>query len=149
MTDYLSNGPQKTMHKKFLSCIIIVVSFMLSGSLGAETAGKVQVTTEQQQGQTVSLKVGEKWVLEIRNPGSGGYSQVTPVYDQAILKLAATEKIPRETTPKPLMGDFGKLRFSWEALKAGETEVLIRISRPWEKDVAPLEFTKNRVVVAE
>ncbi len=149
MTDSLRNAPKKTMRKRFFLCIIILVSFILSGSLGAETAGKVQVTTEHQQGQTVSLKVGEKWVLEIRNPASGGYSQVTPVYDQSILKLAATEKLPRETTPKPLMGDFGKLRFSWEALKAGETEVVIRISRPWEKDVAPLEYTKNRVVVTD
>jgi predicted secreted protein len=103
--------------------------------------------TEEDTGKSVSLKVGDRLVLDLRNPASGGYTKISPRYDEQILKLAATREVPPESDPRQRLGDFGRLRLEFEAVGVGQTQLVIHISREWEKDKKPLEYTHNRVTV--
>ncbi len=112
-------------------------------------AGPAALTlTEADSGRTVTLKVGETLVLNLRNPGSGGYNVLPPVYDGEILALLSRKDIPPEKRPQPLMGDFGRIEFTWEARQPGATEVTVNIARPWEQTKPPEQFVKIRVRVS-
>ncbi|MFI5330906.1 MAG: protease inhibitor I42 family protein [Desulfobaccales bacterium] len=101
--------------------------------------------TEKDSGRTVTLKVGETLVLNLRNPGSGGYNVLPPVYDDEVLTLRSRRDLP-PTQPRP--GDFGRIEFVWQARQAGDTEVTVNIARPWEKHKSPEQFMKIRVRVS-
>ena len=100
--------------------------------------------TEKDSGRLVTLKVGETLLLNLRNPGSGGYSVLPPVYDGGILTLRSRRDLP-PTQSRP--GDFGRIEMVWQARQAGDTEVTVNIARPWEKHKSPEQFLKIRVRV--
>ena len=109
-------------------------------------AGPAALTlTEKDSGRTVTLKVGENLLLNLRNPGSGGYQVLPPVYDGEILTLLSRRDLP-PTQSRP--GDFGRIELVWQARQAGDTEVTVNIARPWEKHKSPEQFLKIRVRVS-
>ena len=110
-------------------------------------AGPVAHTlTEKDSGRTVTMKVGETLVLDLRNPASGGYNVLPPAFDDKIL----TFMYRRDLAPqKALPGDFGRLEFAWQGRQAGDTEVTVNIARPWEKTTPPERFMKIRVRVED
>ena len=114
-----------------------------------QAAPAVQTLTEKDSGETVTLTVGDKLRLNLRNPASGGYTVLTPAYDANILKLSYRRDFPPEKRPQPRLGDFGRIEFVWEARQPGETEVTVNIARPWEKSKPPEQFVKIRVVVVK
>lgn len=113
------------------------------------SAAATHSLTEKDSGRTVTLKVGDRLRLNLRNPGSGGYAVLPPLYDHQVLTLLSREDIPPEKRPQPLMGDFGRIEFTWEARQPGATAVSVPIARPWEKDKPPEFFVKIQVVVAQ
>jgi inhibitor of cysteine peptidase len=100
--------------------------------------------TEKDSGRLVTLKVGETLVLNLRNPGSGGYQVLPPVYDGKVLTLLSRRDLP-PTQSRP--GDFGRIELAWQARQAGDTEVTVNIARPWEKHKSPEQFLKIRARV--
>ncbi len=101
--------------------------------------------TEKDSGRTATLKVGDKLLLNLRNPGSGGYQVLPPVYDGKILTLLSRRDLsPTKSRP----GDFGRMEFVWQARQEGDTEVTVNIARPWEKNKSPEQFMKIRVRVS-
>ena len=109
-----------------------------------QAAPAVLTLTEKDSGQTVTLKVGETLVLNLRNPASGGYNLLPPAFNDKIL----TFMYRRDLAPqKALPGDFGRLEFAWQARQAGDTEVTVKIARPWETHKPPEQFMKIRVRV--
>jgi predicted secreted protein len=127
-------------------------SLILAGLLAALIWGAAQaapglvILHEKDRGRAVTQQVGQKLLLYLRNPASGGYSATPPVFDAAVLKLASQKKISPEPRKPPLAGDFGQLFYEWEAVGRGETEISINIYRPWEKK-APEEFWRVKVRV--
>ena len=91
------------------------------------------------------MKVGETLLLNLRNPGSGGYNVLPPVYDGEILTLLSRRDLP-PTQSRP--GDFGRIELVWQARQPGEAEVTVNIARPWEKHTPPEHFMKIRVRVS-
>jgi hypothetical protein len=85
-------------------------------------------------------------LLYLRNPASGGYNTNPPIFNAAILELAAQKKLPPNTRKLPLAGDFGQLCYEWQAKARGETDIIINIHRPWEKK-PPEEFWRVKVRV--
>jgi predicted secreted protein len=104
--------------------------------------------TEKDSGRTVTLKVGDRLRLNLRNPGDGGYSVLPPRYSDKVLTLLSREDLPPVKRPQPLMGDFGRIVFTWQARQPGSTAVTVNIARPWEKNKAPQKFVQIKVVVA-
>ena len=81
-----------------------------------------------------ALDVGQTLVLDVRNPGSGGYQFAGTAFDPSILRLELNTLTPPEQIRA---GDFGRARFEFLALAPGRTDVVIKIHRPFEKDVPP------------
>lgn len=127
--------------------LLLIAPLFLVGMAWSEAPPSAQTLTEKDTGKSLALKVGDRLVLDLRNPASGGYTNILPLYDVQILKLVATREIPPQPGPTPRFGDFGRIRLEFEAVGVGETEVVVQISRKWEKDKKPLEYTKNRVTV--
>lgn len=127
-------------------------SFILAGLLAALSvtaapgASAPVMLQEKDRGRTVTLKVGQKLVLNLRNPASGGYNTNPPIFDAAILRLGPQKKLPPEPRETPLAGDFGQLYYEWEAVAPGATAIIINIYRPWEKK-SPEEFWRVKVKV--
>jgi predicted secreted protein len=132
----------------------VLVIFLLAASvLTAGAGGKMDpsgpVITETYQGGPLAAKVGEIITLNLRNPGSGGYSIVTPVYDARVLKLISEKHVPAQRGPVARAGDFGRIVYEFQAIGAGETELAIKIARPWEKQQPPKEFLRVTIKVTQ
>ncbi len=129
-------------------CASFILAVLLAAwTLTANSASPGPVILhEQDRGRAVSLKVGEKLLLYLRNPASGGYNTNPPLFDPAVLELASQKKLPPEPQEPSRAGDFGQLYYEWEALGRGETDITINIFRPWEKK-PPEEFWRVKVRV--
>lgn len=122
----------------------VAVALILPGSPIQAASSNTLTLTEKDSGRTVTLKVGEKLLLNLRNPGSGGYNVLPPAFDAEILAFLHRRDIP---PTQSMPGNFGRIEFAWEARKPGDTEVAVNIARPWEKDKPPEQFVKIRVRV--
>lgn len=131
-----------------LSCLL-VPALLLPGPPVQAAPSATYTLTEKDSGRTVTLQVGDKLLLNLRNPASGGYTVLAPAYDAKILTLLSRQDIPPEKRPTPLLGDFGRLEFIWEAKEPGETAVTVNIARPWEKGKPPEQFVQLRVQVTK
>jgi predicted secreted protein len=130
--------------------LVLFITPVFWGNMGESGDGPVVRTlTEKDTGKSVSLKVGDTLALDLRNPASGGYTDVRPYYNRQILQLEATRNIPPDSGPMRRMGDFGRLRLEFKAVRPGATDLVVQISRPWEQDKGPLEYTRNRVTVSQ
>jgi predicted secreted protein len=89
------------------------------------------IITNKENGRNFKVKVGQKLTVNLRDPGGGGYNFLTPEYDQSILKMVGERHLPR--TEPPRMGDFGRKVYEFQAVKDGQTNLVIPIKRPWEK----------------
>ncbi len=127
----------------------LVMALLLAAPPVLAAAPATYTLTEKDSGRMVPLKVGDKLLLNLRNPASGGYTVLPPVYDAKILTLLSRQDLPPEKRPMPLLGDFGRLEFTWEAREPGETEVTVNIARPWEKTKPPEQFVRIRVRVGK
>lgn len=106
-----------------------------------------QMITEADAGRTIAVQRGEKFALKIRNPASGGYDIVTPIYDPGILKLASRKAIPPEPAPFPKLGDFGEIVFEFDTVGIGATDLAIQIARRGEVKKPSEEYLKVKVKV--
>jgi predicted secreted protein len=75
--------------------------------------------------------VGQKITVNLRHPGSGGYNFLSPEYDHSVLKMLEERRLPA-SDPRRL-GDFGRMVFEFQAIKPGQTALVIPSKRPWEK----------------
>jgi len=132
---------------KTARAFVLLAILLATGSVAANSAGLGPVILqEKDRGRTVTLQEGQKLLLYLRNPASGGYNTNPPIFAAAVLKLASQDKIPPEPRKPPRAGDFGQLYYEWEAVARGETDIVINIFRPWEKK-APEEFWRVKVRV--
>jgi len=127
--------------------ILALLIFILAAwTLTAAAAGpEPQILQEKDRGRTVDLQVGQKLILYLRNPASGGYDTNPPIFHTAILELTDQKKLFRNSQ-KPLVGDFGQLYYEWQAKAKGQTDIIINIHRPWEKK-PPEKFWRVKVRV--
>jgi len=126
---------------------LLLAVLLAAGTFPARSAAPGPVTLqENDRGKTITLQVGQKLLLYLRNPGSGGYNTNPPIFNAAILELRSQEKLPPAPQEPQRLGDFGQFYYEWEARKKGETEIIINIHRPWEKK-APEEYWRVKVKV--
>jgi len=124
-----------------------LLAILLAAGTTANSIGPGPVTLqEKDRGGAINLQVGQKLILYLRNPASGGYNTNPPIFNAAILELAAQRKLPPDRQRPPRTGDYGQLYYEWQAKARGATDIIINIYRPWEKK-PPEEFWRVKVRV--
>ncbi len=114
-----------------LACLLTACSQGTGrGPLWEPTTYKLDMTSTPSTTQSVTMEIGDYLVLEIRDPGDGGYTVDSPVFDKNLLKLSGFRHVP--PARQAVFGDFGRFIYSFEALTPGATDVRFTISRPWE-----------------
>lgn len=122
------------MSPKGLSRWLAVLAGLLLSAcslLGGPSPSVLRLDGEQRG--SASLDPGQTLVLDLRNPGAGGYQFAGASFDPAVLRLESNILSPGEDRA----GDFGRACFEFLALAPGRTELVIKIHRPFEKDVPP------------
>jgi len=90
------------------------------------------VITDRDNGRAFTVTVGQKITVDLRHPGGGGYNFLIPEQDQTVLKMVGEHRLPRSEPGR--LGDFGRMVYEFQAVKEGQTSLVIPIKRPWEKD---------------
>jgi predicted secreted protein len=90
------------------------------------------VITNKDNGRAFRVKVGQKIIVNLRDPGGGGYNFLIPEHDKDVLKRLGERHIPW-SEPRRL-GDFGRMVYEFQAQKEGQTVLVIPIKRSWEKE---------------
>ena len=120
----ISSTPTKAL---VLGALTVVLIWLLA----VQVAARDLVITNKDKGRTFKVNVGEKITVNLRDPGGGGYNILTPAYDPTVLQMLGERHIPRANPSR--MGDFGRRVYEFQALKEGETTLIVPIKRPWEK----------------
>lgn len=76
----------------------------------------------------VSVKVGERFSIDVDVNGTAGYQLSQPKFDQSALKLVDAKSLP---LPRGI-GGAHTTRFTFEAVSQGEHEIEFERRRPWE-----------------
>lgn len=76
------------------------------------------------------IKPGDSLLLDMRNPGSGGYEFVGAGFNPDLLELEYFHIINPDSD---MAGDFGRWQFVFKALKEGDDIITIHIKRPGEQ----------------
>jgi predicted secreted protein len=100
--------------------------------LAVQAAAQDLVITNKDNGRIFTVPVGQKIIVNLRDPGGGGYNFLTPEHDKSVLKMLGEHRLPRAEPRR--MGDFGRMVYEFRAQKEGQTALVIPIKRPWEKE---------------
>ncbi|MDK2956264.1 MAG: hypothetical protein PWQ57_1760 [Desulfovibrionales bacterium] len=130
----------KTVLRAALLCL---AAFSASCALLGGQGEQVELNLDQQAVAKVEIRTGDTLILDVRNPGAGGYQFAGAYFDPVLLKLTAHHLMPPEEAQP---GNFGRATFEFAALKAGQTMVIIKIKRPWEH-TPPEQYKSVQVTV--
>ena len=114
----------------------------------ASAAGKTYNMTRDDDGKTLRIKVGDVVSVKIRSNRTTGYSwtQIAGKTDEKILKSNGGEYKVDEH-PAGMVGVGGNEVWTFTALAAGKTGIVLGYARPWEKDKEPAQTFKLTVEV--
>ena len=114
----------------------------------APAAGKTYNMTRDDDGKTLRIKVGDVVSVKIRSNRTTGYSwtQIAGKTDEKILKSNGGEYKVDEH-PAGMVGVGGNEVWTFTALAAGKTGIVLGYARPWEKDKEPAQTFKLTVEV--
>lgn len=85
-------------------------------------------------GQEIEIGVGDEFIVALESNPTTGY-QWEVDFDESFLELVLDEFEPGEAE-EGMVGVGGKQKFTFEGLKAGETELTLTYKRSWEEDFA-------------
>ena len=113
----------------------------------AATAPKTVEMTRDDDGKTVTVRPGDTVRIKLKSNRTTGYSwAMTGKLDEKVLKSEGNEYKVDEH-PAGMVGVGGSDVWTFQALAAGKTEIVLGYARPWEKDKEPAQAFKLTVVV--
>lgn len=102
---------------------------------------------ESYNGKEYTIPPGRDFVLSLPANISTGYQwDFASPYDRKVLTQTDHYYLADKTTDYPLVGQGDKTYWRFQALQAGNTELSLAYSRPWEKDTPDQTFTLKVVV---
>ena len=114
---------------------------MVSGSFAADnTILPIPIVNEK----WINVGVGEKFDIYLQSNPSTGYTWMEPRFDSNFLSLTCSQFIPPVSN---LNGAPGYQKYTFNALKAGDTQIIMEYKRPWENCIG--EITLYNVNITE
>ena len=117
-----------------------ILSFALAAGCDSSSADTLLVT-QKQNGETVTLPVGDTLAIELAGNPTTGYEWVVAQADAHLLEAAETEYQPDSDA----LGAGGRYTFRFRALASGSTPVVLAYRRSWEPD--PIETFSLTVTI--
>ena len=108
-------------------------------------AAKEQMEEYLSPGETVTLTAGCRFTVRMHSNPTTGYGwQLTKPLDEKIIVLVTNDYIRPDTR---LVGVGGNEVWVFKAVGRGQTEIVLKYVRPWEKDQPPVETNVFKVIV--
>jgi len=101
--------------------------------------------TQEQDIASVKLEGNMATVELVGNPTTG-YNWDYTMSPAGVVREVSSDYIP-DKTDENVAGSGGKFVFTFEAVSAGEAELVFSYFRPWETDIPALEIVTYRAVV--
>ena len=118
-----------------------------AGAGSAAAAPKTVEMTRDDDGKTVTVRPGDTVRIKLKSNRTTGYSwAMSGKLDEKVLKSEGNEYKVDEH-PAGMVGVGGSDVWTFKALAAGRTEIVLGYARPWEKDKEPAQAFKLTVVV--
>ena len=129
--------------KKLLIGLFIFGLFAVYGQAYASNLELISTDS----GKSFNVTGGQSIKVTLSNPGDGGYTFDSPIYDNTILQLVNNRHIdPVIDTVNPIMGNFGSDYWEFVAIKSGNTNLKITASRSWVGGGTATMFSANITV---
>ena len=114
---------------------------------GAKATAKKIELGDGDNGGTIHVRPGDTVQIKLRSNPTTGYSwALTGKLDEKVLKSNGNEYKVNDH-PEGMVGVGGNDTWTFQALAAGKTEIVLGYARPWEKDKEPAKTFKTTVVV--
>jgi len=104
------------------------------------------ILTEENNGETVSMKVGQELHIYLGGNPTTGYMWASKGLDSKMLDLAEE---PEYEPASDAIGSGGEFDFFFTAKAPGETVVTLEYERSFEKNVAPIDVFSVTLVIEE
>jgi len=111
--------------------------------IGSKASAATLDLTSVNNGNTFQISQGQTLRVTLSNPGDGGYTFDTPIYDSSILQLINHQHI---NSTYQLPGNFGNDYWEFQALNSGSTQLRITASRSWDSSSSYTPFTATIIV---
>jgi inhibitor of cysteine peptidase len=124
----------------------LCIGMALGDNAGAKDQGGSHPGIEGRlEGQTIELAVGQSHTVTLEsNPTTGYQWQIASPLDERILKLVHSGYKKPDTK---LLGAGGVESWTFQAVGRGNTRIVMKYVRPWEKDVSPAKTVSFNVIV--
>jgi inhibitor of cysteine peptidase len=107
------------------------------------TVGQIQLS-EKDNGQTIKLVKGDTLEIMLKGNPTTGYGWSIDLIDKSVIQMVEENyKIDNER----VVGSGGVYSFLFEVVAPGDTTLRLIYSRPFEKDVPPVEVFEIKVEV--
>jgi predicted secreted protein len=84
--------------------------------------------------------------VELEGNPTTGYTWVCTISPEGVVNEVSNEYIPDNTNPN-IVGSGGKFVFTFEAVAAGEAELVFSYLRPWEEGIPALKTVIYKTIV--
>ncbi len=134
------------MNTNRITLSIISVLLVLALAACSQTASAASTTSigAADAGKTISLQKGDSLTVTLDGNATTGYTWQAQPTDPAILKQVGEATY---TSKSKELGAPGKVSITFQAVKTGQSELVLNYMRPFEKNSAPLNTFKVTVVV--
>ncbi|MEB3311251.1 MAG: protease inhibitor I42 family protein [Snowella sp.] len=102
----------------------------------AETATKLMILTQKENGTTLNLNVGDRFSIQLPENLTTGFQWEFLPNTDGVVSLEETRYI---TPTTQLIGGGGEILLTFRVEKAGQTTITINHWRPWEGEPSLLE----------
>jgi predicted secreted protein len=131
-----------------LSIAWLLLVIFISGCAPAPAAAAPREIklTEQDNGSSVEMQIGDRLVITLPGNVTTGYNwEAQPPADGTVLKQVGEPEVQAETNK---VGSGGQITLTFEAVSTGQTPLTLVYHRSWEKNVPPQATFSVKVTVS-
>ncbi len=143
--------------KHFLTSLTIIFSLVFMGSFmtnieGSDNQDPIIITIPETPESEFSVKSGEDFILKIKSNITTGYSwEIEGNLDEGKVKfkgkLEPEDVIETHPDQKPLLGASGFEYLEFQSLASGNTNINLKLVRPWEKTAEPTKRHQIKLTI--
>jgi predicted secreted protein len=134
------------MTRSLVFLFMFFTTVLLFGACGdsEENHATLISLSENDNGRTVDLQVGDKLDVVLKENPSTGFIWETESLDETIVKQIGEPEFKADTGA---IGSGGSKTFHFEVVASGQTYLKLILHRPWETDVPPSMTFEVTIIV--